>query len=125
LKAIGLKSPAAFIADAYYNEIGETKFDLWRSSGFLENNGYNFEIFIDALSHNAYASALRIKTPCFITQGNSDEVIPWQQTKYLYECLGADDKHLEVFEGVSHGYSEGDAWGRMAKMFVNWFEKKL
>ncbi|MGD8457519.1 MAG: alpha/beta hydrolase [Anaerolineales bacterium] len=125
LKAIGLKSPAAFIADAYYNEIGDPKFDEWRKEGYLEDNDYNFEIFIDSLSHNVYETVLKITTPCFITQGTSDEVIPWQQTKYLYECLRSDDKHLEIFPGVSHGYSEGNAWDRMAKIFVDWFASKL
>lgn len=125
LKAIGFKSPAAFIADAYYNEIGESKFENWRRDSFLEDNGYNFEVFIDALSYNTYASALKITTPCFITHGDNDEIIPLRHTKYLYECLGTPDKHLEVFHGVSHGYSEGDAWDRMAEMFVDWFSKKL
>lgn len=125
LKAIGFKSPAGFIADAYFKEIGREKFDLWRKKGFLEDNGYSFEIFIDALKHNAFASALDIKSPCFITQGNNDEIIPLEHTVYLYECLGSKDKHMEVFDGVSHGYSEGNAWDRMAKMFVDWFQTKL
>ena len=125
LKVLGLKSPAAFIADAYYNEIGKIKFDEWRSKGFLEDNGYNFDILIDALRYNVYASALKINTPCFITQGNNDEVIPPQHTKYLYECLRSKDKYLEIFEGVGHGYSEGDAWDRMSNMFVEWFKKKI
>lgn len=125
LGAIGFKSPAAFIADAYLNEIGEDKFDVWRKNRYLEDNGYDFGVFIDALSHNPYASALKITTPCLITQGDNDQVIPLRHTKYLYECLGTKDKHLEVFEGAGHGYSEGDAWDRMANMFVEWFAGKL
>ena len=125
LKAIGLKSPAAFIPDAYFYEVGDAKFDVWRSEGFLEENGYDFAVLVEALRHNVYASTLTIDTPCFITQGDRDEIVPLQHTKYLYECLGAADKHLEVFEGVGHGYSEGDAWDRMATMFVRWFQEKL
>ncbi|HEY3310338.1 MAG TPA: alpha/beta hydrolase [Anaerolineales bacterium] len=125
LKAIGLKSPASFIPDAYFNEIGKAKFDVWRRQRYLEDNGYNFDIVIDALGYNVFASAHTIKTPCLITQGNSDEIIPPQHTGYLYECLGSRDKHLEIFEGVSHGYSEGNAWERMASLFVDWFQKML
>lgn len=125
LKVLGLKSPAAFIADAYYNEIGKIKFDEWRSKGFLEDNGYNFKIFINALKYNVYESVLKITTPCLITQGSNDEIIPLQHTKYLYECLKSKDKHLEIFKGVGHGYSEGDAWDRMSNMFVEWFKKKI
>lgn len=124
-KAIGLKSPAAFIADAYYNEIGENNFDIWRKEGYLEDNGYNFSIFIDALRYNVFSSASKIDAPCFITQGDRDEIIPFQQTKYLYECLKTNDKELEIFNGVGHGYSEGDAWDRMAACFVAWFKKLL
>lgn len=125
LKAIGFKSPAAFLADAYYREVGEAKFDIWRRNKYLEDNGYSFEVFIDALTHNAYISALQITTPCLITQGDKDEIIPLRHTKYLYECLKTRDKHLEVFEGVDHGYSKGDSWERMADKFVDWFKSKL
>jgi len=125
LKAIGLKSPAAFIADAYYCEIGAINFDIWRTHGFLDENGYEFAILVEALKHNAFASAMTIDTPCLITQGDTDEIIPLQHTKYLYECLRSSDKHLEVFKGVGHGYSESDAWDRMATMFIDWFQKRL
>ncbi len=123
--AIGLKSPAAFIADAYFNEIGSDKFDAWREEGFLEDNGYSFEVFLDSLSHNAFLSAREIETPCLITQGSADEIIPWQHTRYLYECLKSGDKRLEIFEGAGHGYSEGDSWETMANMFVSWFKTRL
>lgn len=125
LKAIGLKSPASFIADAYYHEIGGERFDVWRRDGYLEDNGYEFDVLLDSLNHNTYPAAAHIHTPCFITQGDSDEIIPTQHTKYLYECLGAKNKHLEIFRGVGHGYSEGDAWDKMANMFVAWFESTL
>lgn len=123
--AIGLKSPATFIADAYFQEIGDEAFDNWRKNGYLEKNGYNFEIFIDALKYNTFVSALEITTPCFITQGDCDEIIPVQHTKYLYECLKTKEKHLEIFKGANHGYSTGNSWEAMATMFVNWFSKKL
>lgn len=125
LKAIGLKSPAAFIADAYYKEIGSKSFDKWRKDGFIEDNGYSFDIFLDALKYNAYSTAMNIQTPCLITQGDNDEIIELQHSIYLYECLKSVDKHIEIFKGASHGYSEGDSWDRMAKIFVNWFKDKL
>jgi len=125
MKCIGLKSPAAFLPDAYYKEIGEQKFNEWRAEGFLEENGYDFSIFLDSLLHNAFSSSAKIKTPCLITQGSADEVIPVQQTTYLYECLQSENKKLEIFPGASHGYSENNAWDRMASMFVNWFSSHL
>ncbi|MBI1921485.1 MAG: prolyl oligopeptidase family serine peptidase [Geobacter sp.] len=125
LKAIGLKSPAAFIPDAYFNEIGKHKFEEWRTNGYLEENGYNFDILLDSLKYNVFNSSFGIKAPCMITQGDNDEVIPLQHSLYLYECLGSKDKFIEVFENVSHGYSENNAWEKMARIFVDWFSKKL
>ncbi|MEZ8797276.1 alpha/beta hydrolase family protein [Vibrio cyclitrophicus 1F53] len=124
-KSIGLKSPAAFLPDAYFKELGSERFDEWRDSGYHKYNGYNFSIFLDALQHNAFSSAKDITVPCLITQGGADEVVPVQQTTYLYEILSSKDKALVMFEGAGHGYSEGDAWNEMAVKFVSWFYKNM
>ncbi len=125
LKAIGLKSPATFIADAYYKEIGSKLFDRWRKEGYIDDNGYDFNIFLDALRYNPYKKAMSIRTPCLITQGDSDEIIDLQHSIYLYECLNSVNKRIEIFKGASHGYSEGNSWDRMAAMFVDWFSENL
>jgi dipeptidyl aminopeptidase/acylaminoacyl peptidase len=125
MRAIGLKSPAAFIPDAYYKEIGREEFENWRKKGFSERNGYKFEVLLDSLKYNTYYSAFSIKAPCLITQGENDEIISLQHTLYLFECLQSKEKRIEIFNGVGHGYSEGDAWERMASIFVNWFNEKL
>jgi len=124
-KAIGLKSPASFIPDAYFNEIGSDKFDIWRKKLYLEDNGYDFNIFLDALQHNAFSTASDISTACLITQGDNDEVIPVQQSTYLYEVLQSKEKELIIFPGASHGYGEGDSWEKMATSFVTFFQKYL
>ena len=125
MKAIGLKSPASFLPDAYFNEIGPEAFDAWRREGFCAQNAYDFQVLKDSLLHNVYQSAGTITPPCLITQGACDEIIALQHTKYLYECLGSTNKRLEVFEGASHGYSEGNSWNRMAAMFTEWFASLL
>jgi hypothetical protein len=125
LKAIGLKSPAAFIPDAYFREIGAEKFEEWRTNGYLEENGYNYDILMDSLKYNVFCSSTEIDTPCMITQGDNDEIIALQHTFYLFDCLRSKDKFIEVFEKVSHGYSENDAWERMANIFLKWFRERL
>ncbi|MEZ9709318.1 alpha/beta hydrolase family protein [Vibrio breoganii] len=124
-KSIGLKSPAAFLPDAYFNEIGAEHFDKWRVEGYLPENGYDFSVFTDSLFYNVFSSANCITTPCLITQGDRDEVIPVQQTLYLYESLSSNNKQLVIFEGVGHGYHEGDSFERMAEMFVTSFKKRM
>ena len=125
LKVIGLKSPAAFIADAYFNEIGIDEFENWKKTGFSEMNGYKFEIFLDSLKYNVFEKAKSIKAPCFITQGDKDEIVPFQQTVFLYECLVAVDKELVIFKNGNHSYSNNKDWDKMAEYFVNRFNKKL
>lgn len=124
LKVIGLKSPAAFLPDAYVSEVGFDRFDEWATTGFLEANGYDFAVVLDALKYNAYVSARAIHTPCLITHGERDEIVSVMQSKYLSRCLGGETR-LELFRGVGHGYSEEGAWDRMARLFVDWFSTKL
>jgi hypothetical protein len=123
-KAIGLKSPAPFLPDAYLSEVGADLFDKWAERGFLEENGYSFEVLVDALQYNGYVGAREIKVPTLITHGSDDRVVPVLQSKYLVRCLGGETR-LVVFDGVGHGYSEGDAWERMAALFTQWFATRL
>lgn len=120
MKGIGLKSPAPFLADAYLSEVGTSLYDRWAEVGYLEENGYSFEVLLDSLLHNAYASARSITCPCLITHGDADAIVPVQQSKYLSRMLGGKTR-LEVFTAVGHGYSEDGAWERMAKVFTDWF----
>lgn len=124
LRAIGLKSPASFLPDAYLSEVGFHQFDEWATTGFLEANGYDFTVLLDALKYNVYASAMAIHTPCLITHGDRDEIVSVIQSKYLSKCLRGETC-LEVFHGVGHGYSEEGAWDEMARVFVDWFSEQL
>lgn len=124
LQAIGLKSPAGFLPDAYVSEVGLDRFEEWAASGFLEAAGYDFAVLLDALKYNVYSSATTIETPCLITHGDNDQIVSVMQSRYLARCL-AGQAHLEVFRGVGHGYSEEGAWDRMARLFVDWFAGKL
>jgi uncharacterized protein len=123
-RAIGLKSPAPFLPDAYLSEIGLGLFDRWASAGYLDKNGYRFEVLTDSLQYNAYGSARGITKPCLITHGDIDEIVPVIQSKYLAKCL-AGPTELKIFEGVGHGYAEDNSWDRMARLFANWFVKAL
>lgn len=125
LKAIGLKSPATFLPDAYYNEIGDNNFEIWAKNGFIETNGYDFRVFENSLEYNAFVTARKIVSPCLISQGDRDEIICMRHTRILFNCLGSKDKRFEIFQGASHGYSEGDSWNRMARMFLEFFKEKL
>lgn len=120
-KLIGLKSPASFLADAYINEIRDAGLDRWLIEGYLDDNGYDIEVLLDCLRHNAFESAMNVTSPCLITHGDADEIVPVRQSKMLAACL-AGKTRLEVFPKCDHGYSVDGAWERMATMFVSWFK---
>lgn len=124
VRALGLKSPACFLPDAYRNELTAAEFKEWESSGFSSVNGYDFEVFTDPLRYDTYGSAERIQIPTLITHGSVDEVVPVAQSRKLFESLGGS-KRLEILEGASHGYCEVGQWDRMAALFVSFFKQEL
>ena len=124
LRAIGLKSPASFLPDAYLSEVGFELYDRWLDQGYLQENGYFFDVLQDALRYDVYASARNISAPCLITHGTADKIVPVIHSKYLMRSL-AGTNALHLFNDVGHGYSEGDSWVRMATLFANWFAERL
>jgi uncharacterized protein len=123
-KMIGFKSPASFLADAYINEVGPAALDDWIRESFSTALGYDIEVLQDSLRHNVYDTAAQIKTRILITHGDSDEIVPIRQSKFLMSVLQCE-KHLEVFPSVGHNYSEEGAWERMATLFIDWFHEGL
>lgn len=124
IKALGLKSPACFLPDAYKNEITYADFMEWSVTGFCKSNGYKYEVYLDPFRYDTYESASKIRTPCLITHGSIDEIVPLQQSKLLFERL-AGEKRLEILTGASHGYSEEGQWQKMADLFISFFVDKL
>lgn len=123
-KAVGLKSPCCFLPDAYANEISNAALNKWLKTGFCESNGYDIDVLIDPFKYNIYDDIKKIKTKCLITHGDRDEIVPLKQSIFLNKLL--QNKHeLIVFENCDHGYSIGDSWDRMAKLFVDFFAENL
>src|SRR5438874_2609253 len=75
MRVVRLKSPAPFLADAYVAEIGDTHFDQWAQEGYSKDNGYDFNVLLDALKYNAYVSSSKITRPCLITHGDADQIV--------------------------------------------------
>lgn len=122
-KVIGFKSPSTFLPDAYFNELSVENFNEWNKTGFCKENGYKISVFFDPFQHNVYAEIPKIKTKCLITHGDSDEVVPYQQSLYLKELIGGE-VNLITFKDGDHGYS-GDNWEKMAKIFDNFYKNEL
>lgn len=121
--ALGLKSPCAFLPEAYYKELSSNEFGNWRDNKFSEINGYNFEVFLDPFKYNAYENAAKIHTKCLITHGNADEVVPISQSVFLNTIMAPKPKFIE-FDSCDHGYS-GNNWKKMIKTFVAFYRQEL
>lgn len=124
VKAVGLKSPCCFLPDAYVNEISLNNLNEWIETGFCEQNGYNIDVLKDPFQYNIYDRVKNIQTKCLITHGNSDEVVPVAQSKYL-DLLLQCPHELVIFDNCDHGYSLGDSWDKMAKLFIEFFSVNL
>lgn len=122
-KALGFKSPCAFLPDAYLNEISIENYNEWINLGFCRENGYDISVFYDPFNYNVYEEAKKINTNCLITHGNADEIVPFSQSLYLKEFLGGQSK-LIVFDKGDHSYS-GENWEKMANIFENFFKEYL
>jgi uncharacterized protein len=124
LDALALKSPAPFLAQAYFNELGKDEFRNWIKSQHSQVNGYDLEVLKDSFRYDTWNSAKQITTPVLMTHGTNDEIVPYAHSELLASCLGGEVE-LDTFDGVGHGYSEPGAWDRMANRIVTWLASRL
>ena len=124
IKVLGLKSPSAFLPDAYLNEITKNDYQEWVKTGFCKANGYEIQVLFDCFNYNIYSDAMNIKTKCLITHGDNDEIVPYNQSLYLKDILKGETE-LITFKNGNHGYSVNDSWEKMAKIFINFFNSNL
>lgn len=122
-KVIGLKSPCSFLPEAYANEISKTQLAEWIKLKYCNANGYDLNVLFDPFDYNIYNDAKKIKTPCLITHGQDDEIVPISQSIFLNELL--QNSKLITFENCDHGYSAEGSWDRMADIFIDLFEQTL
>lgn len=124
IKVIGLKSPSVFLPDAYLNEINLDDYYNWIKTGYCETNGYNSDVLFDCFKYNIYLQVSKIKTKCLITHGDKDEIVPYNQSLFLKDLLKGEAE-LITFKNGDHGYSIGDNWEKMARIFIDFYKKYL
>ncbi|PJE96442.1 alpha/beta hydrolase [Streptomyces carminius] len=124
-RALGLKSPALHLADAYVNECGDEDLGTWIEEGYSASLDYDLSVLRSALLNNAYAGAAEISVPTLITHGSADSTVPVRQSRLLQTVMRREVAQLRVLDGVGHSYAEEGAWDRMAESFVSWFAQNL
>ena len=85
----------------------------------LNNEG---RIARDAVKHNGYEYAKKVKCPCLIVHGDKDESVPLEQSERLVKIL--DNGKLKVIKNANHSY-EGYSFDEMVKVISSWFIENL
>jgi len=106
--AVGLKSPASFLPEAYENEHGEEGMRIWASKGKSPITGYDYKAYLDSLTYNVYRLARNISCPTLIVHGAADTVVPVAQSRRLARAL-RNCVALNVLDGVNHDYKQPGA----------------
>ncbi len=123
-KAIGLKSPASFLPEAYENEHGEDGMEIWRKRGISPITGFRYQAYLEAFRYNIYELCKRMNTRVLIVHGDNDTIVPLRQSKRLAFLLG-DTVELKILLGVNHDYKQNDALDRLVQHQISFFIRCL
>lgn len=123
IAAVGLKSDSTFLPEGYEREIGSEKMVQWAKKNYLEEIDHTYEIVEDALFHNTYEQASKIKSPVRIVHGTADSSVPIRHARDLLRIL--PNGSIFELDGADHWYAEGNEWDRMATNIVSFLEEEL
>ena len=123
IKAIGLKSPSAFLPEGYQIQYGAPLMEEWGREGFSSEVGLKYSAVVDSLFHNTFQAASRISAKVRIVHGTADTAVPIRHARDLVRVI-PDASILEI-EGADHWYAEGDEWQRMADDLVQFMANEL
>jgi len=82
------------------------------------------EIFYQDMKKYDACQAIKKIANCLILHGETDELVPLPQAKELYS-LASPPKHLEVFEGGDHRFTNPTHRRRAIEMSLEWFQRYL
>lgn len=124
-KAIALKSPASFLAEAYETEHRSfTEMEMWRRLQISHITGLNYMAYIDAINHNLYRNLSNIKCPVLVIHGDSDDIVPIEQSRRLTHLLTPYARLVEI-QGGDHNYRRMGATEVLLKEIKFFFNKYL
>jgi fermentation-respiration switch protein FrsA (DUF1100 family) len=81
------------------------------------------EFYRDLEAYDA-RQAIKNLGNCLILHGEADELVPLAQAKELYQSARAP-KHLEVFPGGDHRFTDPQHRRRAIRMSLEWFQQYL
>jgi fermentation-respiration switch protein FrsA (DUF1100 family) len=81
------------------------------------------EFYRDLDRYDASASIQKVKN-CLLLHGEADELVPFTQAKELYQAARTP-KHLELFPGGDHRFTDPQHRLRAIRMSLEWFQHYL
>lgn len=93
----------------------------WEEKGYIDFYGVNLEygFYEDLKKYDLYKNAKKLKGYTLIIHGEDDEVVPYEQSKKLFECLESGKKLIGI-KGCNHGFN---CYEEMVEKTMEWFEK--
>jgi fermentation-respiration switch protein FrsA (DUF1100 family) len=82
------------------------------------------EGFYDDMRKYDLLKAIVRAPPILIVHGSSDEVVPLEHARRLYEAA-PEPKRLEIVEGADHVFSKAEHLNRAIDLILDWFGKYL
>lgn len=122
--ALGLKSPASFLSEAYENEHGEEGMRMWASRGKSPITGYDYKAYLDSFKYNVYGLARNISCPTMIVHGAADTVVPVAQSRRLARVL-RNCVALNILQSVNHDYKQPGALESLSQYQGAFFSEYL
>ncbi|RZN33354.1 MAG: alpha/beta fold hydrolase [Methanophagales archaeon ANME-1-THS] len=77
--------------------------------------------YADLRSYNLL-NALRTAPPILIIHGSSDELVPQEHARKLYDAA-PEPKRLEIVEGADHVFSQPEHLHRVIELSLEWFKR--
>jgi dipeptidyl aminopeptidase/acylaminoacyl peptidase len=106
---------------------------LWATPALLKRGKEAIEIeeevrlqdsfYDDAKEYDA-AQAMQGLSNCLLLHGEADELVPLSHAETLY-LAARSPKHLEVFPGGDHRFTDPQHRRRAMQMSLEWFQKYL
>ena len=122
--AVGLKSPSAFLPEAYENEHGREQMIEWKKEGVSPVSGYKYNTYLEAFIYNIYELAKDITSKILIVHGDSDTIVPISQSIRLSYILG-DIVELKTITRGTHSYNKEGSLERLINLQTSFFSRHL
>jgi putative redox protein len=82
------------------------------------------EFFLDMEKHDVLKEVERLRQPILIIHGSSDEMVPVENARLIYEHANGP-RRLEIIEGGDHSLNKPQYWKKIMGLSLDWFGRYL